>query len=49
VAVPPPGAVIEVGGLRLTVGDSGTERLDVRIELRPAVPESARAPPPHGR
>jgi competence protein ComEC len=49
VAVPPPGTVIEVGGLRLTVGDSGTERLDVRIELRPAVPESARAPPPHGR
>ena len=49
VAVPAFGTVIEVGGLRLTVNESGTERLEVRIELRPAVPESARAPPPHGR
>jgi hypothetical protein len=49
VAVPASGTVIQVGGLQLTVGDSGTDRLDVRIELRPAVPESARAPPPHGR
>ncbi len=49
VTVPAPGTVIDVGGLRLTVGDSGLERLDVLIELRPAVPESARAPPPHGR
>jgi hypothetical protein len=49
VAVPASGTVIEVGGLRLTVDDSVTERLDVRIELRAVVPESARAPPPQGR
>jgi competence protein ComEC len=49
VAVPASGTVIEVGGLRLTVDDSVTERLDVRIELRAAVSESARAPPPPGR
>jgi competence protein ComEC len=49
VAVPASGTVIELGGLRLTVDDSVTERLDVRIELRAVVPESARAPPPQGR
>src|SRR5262245_1926232 len=49
ITVPAAGTVIDVGGLRLTVGDSVRERLDVRIELRPAVSESARAPPSHGR
>ena len=49
VAVPTRGTVIDVGSLRLTVSGSGTERLDVRIELRAAPPDSARAPPLPGR
>jgi competence protein ComEC len=49
VAVPTRGTVIDVGGLRLTVSGSGTERLDVRIALRAATPDSARAPPLPGR
>ena len=49
VVVPTRGTVIDVGGLRLTVSGSGTERLDVRIELRAAPPDSARAPPLPGR
>ncbi len=45
VAVPTAGSVIELGGLRLTVTGSAPERLDVRIALG----ESARPPPPSGR
>jgi competence protein ComEC len=45
VAVPIAGTVVDVGGLRLTVRGSGTERLDVDVVLRRAQPASARAPP----
>jgi competence protein ComEC len=48
VTVPTGGSVVDVGGLRLTVRGSGTERLDVGVVLRRA-PDSARAPPPPGR
>jgi competence protein ComEC len=48
VAVPAAGAVIEVGGLRLTVSGSGRERLDVGVAFLRA-PHSARAPPLPGR
>jgi beta-lactamase superfamily II metal-dependent hydrolase len=41
VTVPSTGAVIDLGGLRLTVSASTPERLDVRIALR----ESATPPP----
>jgi len=49
VSVPPTGAVVDMGGLRLTVAASSVERLDVRIELREATPESARSPPRVGQ
>jgi hypothetical protein len=49
VVVPTVGAVVDVGGLRLTVRESGTERLDVGVVLRRAPPGSARAPPLPGR
>jgi competence protein ComEC len=49
VVVPTVGAVVDVGGLRLTVRESGTERLDVGVVLRRAPPGSARAPPLSGR
>jgi competence protein ComEC len=49
VAVPIGGTVVDVGGLRLTVRGSGTDRLDVGIVLRRAPPDSARAPPLPGR
>ena len=48
VAVPAEGSVIDVGGLRLTVGGSERERLDVGVALLRA-PDSARAPPLPGR
>jgi competence protein ComEC len=48
VAVPTGGSVIDLGGLRLTVRSSGTERLDVGVALR-RTPDSARAPPLAGR
>jgi hypothetical protein len=41
VTVPSTGAVIDLGGLRLTVSASTRERLDVRIALR----ESSTPPP----
>jgi hypothetical protein len=48
VAVPTGGSVVDLGGLRLTVRGSGTERLDVGVALR-RTPDSARAPPLAGR
>jgi competence protein ComEC len=48
VAVPTGGSVVDVGGLRLTVHDSGTERLDVGVVVR-RTPGSAKAPSPPGR
>jgi competence protein ComEC len=49
VAVPTAGTVVDVGGLRLTVRGSRTDRLDVGIVIRGAPPDSARAPPLPGR
>jgi competence protein ComEC len=48
VAVPARGSVVDVGGLRLTVTGSGTERLDVEVVLHRG-PDTARAPPLPGR
>jgi hypothetical protein len=49
VAVPTAGTVVDVGGLRLTVRGSRTDRLDVGIVIRGAAADSARAPPLPGR
>jgi competence protein ComEC len=49
VSVPTAGTVIDVGGIRLTVIGSRTERLDVRVTLREAPQAAARAPPRPGR
>jgi competence protein ComEC len=49
ITVPPAGAAVDLGGLRLTVTVSAAERLEVQIELRDLPSESARSPPPAGR